>query len=56
MSSPLNGGVGLAGKSGRKTANPCDTNAIEISADSSANFIFVAMSTFTEIPQFWFSG
>jgi len=55
MRSPLNGGVGLAGKSGRKTANACDTNASEMSADSSANFIFVAGSTFTEIPKFWFS-
>jgi hypothetical protein len=53
--SPLNGGVGLVGKSGRKTAKACDTNASEMSADSNANFIFVARSTFTEIPKFWFS-
>src|SRR4029077_2476430 len=31
MSSPLNGGAGFAGTSGRKTANACDTNAIEMS-------------------------
>jgi hypothetical protein len=52
MSSPLNGRVGLAGKSGRKTANAWDTNASEMSVDSSANFIFVARSTFTEVPKF----
>jgi hypothetical protein len=55
MRSPLNGGVGLAGKTGRKTANACDRNASEMSADSSANLILVVRSTFTEIPKFWFS-
>jgi hypothetical protein len=48
MSSPLNGGAGFAGTSGRKTANACDTNAIEISADAGAHFIFVARNTFTK--------
>jgi len=49
MSSPLNGGAGFAGTSGRKTANACDTNAIEISADTTAHFIFVARNTFTKL-------
>jgi hypothetical protein len=49
MSSPLNGGAGFAGKSGRKTANACDTNAIEISAETAAHFIFVARNTFTKV-------
>src|SRR5215469_10826945 len=46
--SPLNGGAGLAGKGGRKTADACDTNASEMSADTTAHFIFVARS-FTEV-------
>ena len=49
MTSRLNGGAGLAGKSGRKTANACDTNAIEMSADTTAHFIFVARNSFTEV-------
>src|SRR5438876_2661704 len=49
MSSPLNGGAGFAGTSGRKTPNACDTNAIEMSADTTAHFIFVARNSFTEI-------
>ena len=49
MSSPLNGGAGLAGKSGRKTANACDTNAIEMSAETTAHFIFAARNTFTKV-------
>ena len=49
MSLPLNGGAGFAGTSGRKTANACDTNAIEMSADTTAHFIFVARNSFTEV-------
>ncbi len=49
MTSPLNGGAGLAGKSGRKTANACDTNASEMSADTTAHFIFVSGNSFTEV-------
>ena len=49
MTSLLNGGAGLAGKSGRKTANACDTNASEISADATAHFIFVARNSFIEV-------
>jgi hypothetical protein len=49
MTSPLNGGAGLAGKSGRKTANPCDTNASEISADATVHFIFVARNSLIEV-------
>ncbi len=40
MSSPLNGGAAFAGTSGRKTANACDTNASEMSAGTTAHFIF----------------
>ncbi len=50
MSSLLNGGAGLAGKSGRKTANACDTNAIEMSAETTAHFIFVARNIFIKVP------
>ena len=49
MTSPLNSGAGLAGTSGRKTANACDTNASEMSADTTAHFIFVAKNSFTEV-------
>ena len=49
MTSPLNGGAGLAGKSGRKTANVCDTNASEMSADTTAHFIFVARNSFISV-------
>jgi hypothetical protein len=49
MTSPLNGGAGLAGKSGRKTANACDTNASEMSADTTAHVILVARNGFTEV-------
>ena len=46
---PPNGGAGLAGTSGRKTASACDTNAIEMSADTTAHFIFVARNTFIKV-------
>jgi hypothetical protein len=49
MSSRLNGGAGFAGTSGRKTANVCDTNAIEMSANTTAHIIFVARNNFTEV-------
>jgi hypothetical protein len=49
MSSPLNGGAGLAGKSGRKTANACDTNASEMSADTTAALILVGRNSFTAV-------
>jgi hypothetical protein len=49
MTSQLNGGAGLAGKSGRKTANACDTNASEMSADTTAHFILVARNSFTVV-------
>ena len=48
MTSPLNGGTGLAEKSGLETADACDTNASEMSADTTAHFIFVARNSFTE--------
>jgi hypothetical protein len=44
ISSPLNGGDGFAGKSGRKTANAGDTNAMETSTDTAAHFMLVALS------------
>jgi hypothetical protein len=49
MTSLLNGGAGLAGKSGRRTANACDTNASEMSANTTAHFIFVARNTFIKV-------
>jgi hypothetical protein len=44
ISSPLNGGAGFAGKSGRKTANVCDTNATETSTNTAAHFMSAALS------------
>ena len=49
MTLRLNGGAGLAGKSGRKTAGACDTNASEMSADTTAHFILVARNSFTAV-------
>ena|SRR5262249_51122251 len=49
MTSPLNGGAGLAGKSGRKTANACDTNASEMSAETTAHFILIVRNSFTAV-------
>jgi hypothetical protein len=46
MSSPLNGGAGFAGTSGRKTANVGDENASEMSAHTAAQFIL--KSNFTK--------
>jgi hypothetical protein len=53
MGSPLNGGAGLAGKSGRKTANACGTNVREMSVNTTAHLIFAAKNTFTEVPIFF---
>ncbi len=39
----------MAGKRGRKTANACDTNASEMSADTTAHFILVARNSFTAV-------
>ncbi len=44
ITSPLNGGAGFAGKSGRKTANVCETNAMETSTDTAAHFMSAALS------------
>jgi len=49
MSSPLDGAAGLIGNSGRNTADACDTNASETHADTTAHFISVAKTTFTEV-------
>jgi hypothetical protein len=40
-----NGGAGLTGKSGRKTANACDKNAKDTSMCTAAHFMFVAKNT-----------
>jgi hypothetical protein len=42
--SPPNGGAGFAGKSGRKTANVCDTNAMDTITEMAAHFMFAALS------------
>jgi hypothetical protein len=44
ITSPLNGGAGFAGKSGRKTANVCDTNAMETSTNTAAHFMSAGLS------------
>jgi hypothetical protein len=44
ITSPLNGGAGFAGKSGRKTANVCDTNAMETRMNTTAHFMSAALS------------
>jgi len=44
ITSPLNGGDGFAGKSGRKTANVCDTNAMETITNTAAHFMSAALS------------
>jgi hypothetical protein len=42
--SPLNGGAGFAGKSGRNTANVCNTHPIERSTNTAAHFMSGALS------------
>jgi hypothetical protein len=49
MGSPLNGGAGLTGTSGRKTANASEKNAMEINADITAHFIFVERNIFIDV-------
>ena len=49
MSSPLNGAEGLIGNSGRNTADACDTNASVMSVATTAHFIFVVKTEFTEL-------
>jgi hypothetical protein len=44
IASPLNGGVGFAGKSGRKTANVCDANPMETRMNTAAHFMSAALS------------
>jgi hypothetical protein len=36
---PLNGGLAFAGKSGRSTANACETNATETNVIAAAHFM-----------------
>jgi hypothetical protein len=42
---PLSGGSGLTGKSGRTTANVCETNARETKVNTAAHFMFAALIT-----------
>jgi hypothetical protein len=44
VASLLKGGAGLAGKSGRKTANPCDTSAKETTTNTTAHFMLAALT------------
>jgi hypothetical protein len=44
IASPLNGGAGFAGKSGRKTANVCDANPMETTMNTAAHFMSAALS------------
>jgi hypothetical protein len=44
ISSPLNGGAGFAGKSGRKTAKVCDTNPMKTNTDTAAHFMSAGLS------------
>src|SRR5262245_37319833 len=53
IASLLNGSSGLVGKSGRKTASACDSNAIEMSTETTAYFILAAKNTFTETLVSW---
>jgi hypothetical protein len=39
ITSPLNGGAGFAGKSGRKTANAWEANAMETITIAAARFM-----------------
>jgi hypothetical protein len=48
IASPLNGGAGLAGKSGRKTANVCDANPMETTMNTAAHFMPAADSKITD--------
>ena len=40
---PVNGGAGFAGKSGRKTANVCETNTMETIVIAAAHFMTGAL-------------
>ena len=40
---PVNGGAGFAGKSGRKTANACETNTMETIVIAAAHFMTDAL-------------
>ncbi len=39
-----NGGAGFAGKSGRKTANVCDANAMDARMNTAAHFMLAGLS------------
>ena len=47
--SPLIGGSGLTGISGRKTANASDRSPMEIIAVTTAHLIFVGRNVFTDV-------
>jgi hypothetical protein len=44
IASPLNGGAGFPGKSGRKTANACDANPMDTTINTAAHFMSAALS------------
>jgi len=46
---PSDGGAGLTGKSGRKTANACDKTANETRMNAAAHFMFVATNTSQQV-------
>jgi hypothetical protein len=48
IASPLNGGAGFAGKSGRNTANVCDANPMETTMNTAAHFMSAANSKITD--------
>jgi hypothetical protein len=43
ITSPLNGGAGFAGKSGRNTANVCDRHETKTSTNTAAHFMSAAL-------------
>jgi hypothetical protein len=54
INSPLNGGAGFAGKSGRKTANAGVTNARQTSTDTVAHFMSAALAGSNDIASKFF--
>ena len=55
ITSPLKGGAGFAGKSGRKTANVCDTNAMETRMNTTAHFMSAALSKIKQHGKYFFA-
>lgn len=55
IASPLNGGSGLTGKSGRKTANACGANASAMTIETTARLV-LAEQYFDRARALWCSG